>query len=79
MAVVNWRTIVANTRIKGRRATSGHYSAIYRNAKGNTFGAKVIGPGTASGLKIRTSAGVLDNVAAITALGQTGVYVAREG
>jgi hypothetical protein len=78
------RRTVMTARVKGRRATSGKYHVEYRDGKGTTLAATVLGPGTVSGLKLNidTSGGntrIIDNVAAATGLKQTNVYFLREG
>jgi hypothetical protein len=63
----------------------GGYSMVtYRKPTGGTISARVLGPGTASGLKlrlegVRTLAGIVDNVAVATSRTQTGVYLNRRG
>lgn len=73
----------ATTRV-GKHQTTGRMNVIYRDTKGNSALAAVVGPGTGSGLKLRIgsrnggSVGkVVDNVAAATTPKQTNVYFAR--
>jgi len=81
MSLNDHRTKVA-ARGNGRMNTSGYRHVEYRDAKGKTLAATVIGPGTSSGLKLNIdTAGnntrIIDNVAAATSLKQTNVYFSR--
>jgi hypothetical protein len=56
---------------------SGKVNVRYRDAKGTTRQAIVVGPGTTSGLKIRVRfVGIFDNVPLATSPNQTNVYFA---
>lgn len=83
MPCADKRTRVANVAVKGRMATSGRMHATYRDVRGNTLAATVLGPGSVSGLKLNidTHGGgtrILDNVPAATGLKQVGRYHIRE-
>jgi len=69
----------ASTTDKGK-TNSGYRNVIYRDAKGLTKDAVVLGAGSVSGLKLRINSNqgaVIDNVALATSRTQTGVYFAR--
>lgn len=82
MAVRDITTLVTNTRVKGRRATSGKYTVAYIDAKGRSLSATVLGAGTASGLKLSVksygTSKVVDNISAMVNANDTGVYVLRD-
>lgn len=65
----------------GKHATAGRMRVSYRDAKGNTMDALVLGAGSVSGVKIKIMSGspsrIIDNVAAATGLKQTNVYFSR--
>jgi hypothetical protein len=67
------------------RNGGGYTSVTYRKPTGQFVSARIIGPGTASGIKIRLegtgapAVRILDNVALMTAKTQTGVYLNRRG
>ena len=80
MPVVDRRA--AATTHKGKFRTAGKERVVYRNARGQTRDAIVLGEGTASGLRIQIVEGtltrrIIDNVPAATGLKQTNVYFAR--
>jgi hypothetical protein len=62
-------------------ASSGNRAVHYRDTKGHTFIATVLGPGTSSGLKLKLDAyntvTVKDNVAAATTVKSTNAYFTR--
>lgn len=63
---------------KPSRKGGGPKTVVYRDAKGRTHDAKVLGPGTGSGLKLeltsRLDRPVLDNVPLATTTKSTGSY-----
>jgi hypothetical protein len=67
----------------GANVSRGHgrRTVHYRDAKGQTWEALVVGPGTASGLKLQLTShprrGIIDNVANATARTDTGKYFDR--
>lgn len=67
------------TAFGGQFATSGVITVRYREVTGTRKNAMVIGPGSASGLKLLVdSTRVVDNVAVATTLtGQSGRYSSR--
>jgi len=78
MPLYDTRTI--DTTRKGKRATAGRRSVLYRDAKGNTKAARVLSEGTNSGLKLSigsNNCAVVDDVAAATTRTQTNVYYSR--
>ncbi len=62
----------------GRRKTAGKWRVDYRNSKGQSMAATVMGPGSVSGLKLNIESHVatriIDNVPVMTARNQTNVY-----
>lgn len=65
----------------GKHSTSGRMRVSYRDARGTTMDALVLGAGSVSGVKIKIMNGnpsrIIDNVAAATGLKQTNVYFSR--
>lgn len=69
------------TATKGKLKSAGHMRVVYVDAKGRTREAKVLGPGTASGLKLQIMSGakrsIIDNVPKATAVNSTQAYITR--
>ena len=79
MAIKDVRTKA--TALKGKHKTSGRMRVVYVDAKGRTREAKVLGQGTASGLKLQLMMGIkrtiIDNVPKATAANSTQAYISR--
>jgi len=65
----------------GKNPTAGRMRVSYRDAKGGSFDAVVLGQGSSSGLKLKilglNPSRTIDNVAAATTMKQTNVYFSR--
>lgn len=62
------------------QSAAGSRTVVYRDTKGRSFDAVVVGAGSSSGLKIKLTSDngrIIDNVAKATGLKQTNVYHAR--